>query len=122
MILNFFRKIFSKKEVYSPEDKYVVIISEETITVQHPERETQTINWNDIETIKLINTDEGPFLPDIWLALLGKNSGCLIPQGSKGFEDIYNIISEYENFNFENFINSMSSTDNEEFLLWTKNN
>jgi len=52
--------------------------------------------------------------------LLGENSGCLIPHGAKGFETVYEIISKYNNFNFDNFISSMSCTDNEEFLLWKK--
>ena len=114
-------KIFGKPKPKNPEDNFIVTITDESIRVEHPERETEEILWNDIEEIKLINTDAGPFAPDVWLALFGNNSGCLIPQGAKGFEAVYDIISKYENFNFENFISSMSCTDNEEFLLWKKN-
>jgi hypothetical protein len=118
--MGIFDKLFGKSKPKNPEDEYVTSITDESIKVEHPRRETETILWKDIEAIKLINTDEGPFAPDVWLVLIGKNSGCLIPQGSKGFETVYNIVSEYENFNFENFIKSMSCTDNEEFLLWKK--
>jgi hypothetical protein len=113
-------RLFGKLKPKIPEDEYLITTTEEFIKVEHPRRETETILWKDIEAIKLINTDEGPFAPDIWLVLIGKDSGCLIPQGSKGFETVYNIVSEYENFNFENFIESMSCTDNAEFLLWRK--
>lgn len=113
-------RLFGKLKPKNPEDEYLITATEEFIKVEHPRRETETILWKDIEAIKLINTDEGPFAPDIWLVLIGKDSGCLIPQGSKGFETVYNIVSEYENFNFENFIESMSCTDNAEFLLWRK--
>ncbi|MCV9930002.1 hypothetical protein OIU83_20245 [Flavobacterium sp. LS1R49] len=113
-------RLFGKSEPKNPEDEYHITTTEESIKVEHPRRKTEEILWKDIEAIKLINTDEGPFAPDVWLALIGKNSGCLIPQGSKGFERVYDIVSKYENFNFENFIYSMSSTDNEEFLLWRK--
>jgi hypothetical protein len=113
-------KIFGKPKPKNPEDNFIVTITDEFIRVEHPERKTEEILWKDIKEIKLINTDAGPFAPDVWLVLLGDNSGCLIPQGSNGFETVYDIISKYENFNFENFISSMSCTDNEEFLLWKK--
>ncbi|MBF4505120.1 hypothetical protein IRZ83_00480 [Flavobacterium sp. JLP] len=114
------QKIFGKSKPKNPEDNFLVTITKEFIRVEHTERKTEEILWNDIKEIKLINTEDGPFLPDVWLALLGENSGCLIPHGTKGFEAVYDIISKYENFNFDNFISSMSCTDNKEFLLWKK--
>jgi hypothetical protein len=113
-------KIFGKPKPKNPEDNFLVTITKEFIRVEHPERASEEILWNDIKEIKLINTDADPFAPDIWLALLGENSGCLIPQGVKGFETVYEMISKYENFNFDNFIASMSCSDNAEFLLWER--
>ena len=113
-------RLFGKSKPKNPEDEYIITITDEAVKVEHPRRETEAILWDDIEVIELINTDDGPFVPDVWLALIGKNSGCLIPQGTKGFETVYDIVSKYENFNFENFIKSMSCTANEEFLLWKK--
>lgn len=51
-----------------------------------------------------MNTDAGPVEPDVWLALLEKDNCCLIPHGSNCYEDIYNIISQNDKFNFENVI------------------
>lgn len=114
--MNFFKKLFAPK--LQPENYYQTTITDTLIRVEHPKRETEKILWRDIKEIKLINTDAGPATPDIWLALLGENSGCLIPHGSKGFDKVYEIISKYENFNFENVTKSMASTSNEHFLLW----
>jgi len=114
--MNFFKKLFAPR--LQPEDYYKTIITDKSIRVEHPKRETEEILWQDIKEIKLINTDAGPAAPDIWLALLGENSGCLIPHGSKGFDDVYEIISKYENFDFENVTKSMTSTSNEHFSLW----
>jgi hypothetical protein len=113
-------KLFGKSKPKNPEEEYIITITDESIKVEHLSRKTEVILWNDIEAIKLINTDDGPFAPDVWLALIGKNTGCIIPQETKGFETVYDIISKYENFNFENFIESMSCTTNQEFLLWKK--
>jgi hypothetical protein len=104
----------------NPEDSFNVTITDESVTVEHPQRAKEQIKWTEIESIKIITTDEGPFLPDVWIALLGRESGCMIPQGAKGYDEIYNMISKYEHFNFENVIAAMSSTDNQEFLVWSK--
>jgi hypothetical protein len=118
-MINILNRIFNKKE-QQPEDYYTVTITETFVRIEHPERATEEVKWQDIEMIKLINTDQGPWLPDVWLALLGKESGCLIPQGAEGFDEVYETVSQYPNFNFENTIKSMSCTDNAEFDLWSK--
>jgi uncharacterized UBP type Zn finger protein len=104
----------------NPEEQFTVTINDEFVQVEHPERKTEKINWGDIEEIKLLNTDDGPFQPDVWLCLTGGNSGCLIPQGAIGYDEVYEIVSKYERFNFENVIKSMSCTDKAEFQLWTR--
>ena len=103
-----------------PEDAFVITITEELIKIEHPDRKTEQVLWDNIQVIKLINTDQGPWLPDVWLALIGKEDGCLIPQGAKGFDEIYNIVSKYSNFDFANAIKSMTCTDNAEFHLWSR--
>ena len=118
--MSFFDRLFKKAKPKIPEDDFTVTITGKFIKVEHPQRKTEQVLWENIKQIKLINTDQGPWLPDIWLALLGDEDGCLIPQGAKGFDEVYDIVSKYEGFNFENFIKSMSCTDNAEFDLWTK--
>jgi hypothetical protein len=117
--MGFLSKFFNNKKV-QPEEVYEVSITNEAIHVTHPKFNSSGINWNNIQTIELINTNQGPLLPDVWLSLSGENNNCMIPQGSKGFEEVYAIVSEYEGFNFENVIRSMSCADNAKFLLWTK--
>lgn len=117
-MMSIFSRFFNKKKY--PEDYFKVTITEIFVRVEHPKRATEEITWQDIELIKLINTDQGPCLPDVWLALLGRESGCLIPQGAEGFEIVYEIVSKYPGFNFENVTNSMRCTDNAEFDLWQK--
>ncbi len=113
------RGIFGKKS-RQPEDRYQIEITDIFIKVQTPQGILEQIFWNDIENIKLINTDQGPWIPDIWLGLFGEKGSCLILHGTAGFDTIYDRISRYEGFNFEDVAKSMSSTENSEFLLWEK--
>lgn len=119
-MINIFKNLFNISKRKNPEDHYQTLITEEFVRVEHPKRKTEQISWKDIDIIMLMNTNAGPVSPDIWLALLGKNSGCLIPHGSSGYDDVYEIISKYDNFNFKNVIKSMSCTENKEFLLWKR--
>lgn len=122
--MGLWNKIFdSKKEDTNkkqPEDYYETEITDVYVKVTHPKRKTEQIDWNEIEEIKLINTNEGPFLPDVWLILMGNGKGCSIPQGSDGWDKVYDIVSKYDGFNFENVIKSASCTNNETFELWQK--
>ncbi len=118
--MGLFDKLFGKTKPKNPEDDFIITITDDLIKIEHPLRKTEQILWNEIKVIKLINTDAGPLAPDVWLALFGDNSGCLIPQGAKGYEEVYDIVSKYENFDFEMVIQSMSCAVNEEFLLWTR--
>ena len=119
--MGLFSRLFSKNKKH-PEDDFMVSITNESIKVEHPKRKTEQVEWKNIKEIKMINTDSGPWLPDVWLALIGENDGCLIPQGANGYDHVYEIVSKYEGFNFENVIKSMPCTDNAEFKLWNKLN
>lgn len=122
--MGFWNKIFGSKSENSnrkqPEDYYETEITDIYVKVTYPKRVNEQIDWIEIEEIKLINTDEGPFLPDVWLILTGNGKGCSIPQGSDGWNKVYDIVSQYDGFNFENVIKSASCTDNKTFELWKR--
>ncbi len=121
--MGFFQKWFGKKPKASPvhpEDLYTVTLTPEAVHVTHPARPAETIRWDAIETIVLVNTDEGPWQPDIWLVLTGGGTGCSIPQGAEGWMTVYDIISTYPGFNFDNAIRSAACTGNEVFELWQR--
>jgi hypothetical protein len=121
--MSFFKYLFGPKKatkVQQPEDLFKTEITDVFVKVTHPGRPDEIINWDEIEAIKIANTDQGPFLPDVWLLLIGKQRGCSIPQGSKGWDEVYDIVSKYPGFNFENVIKSAGCADNAMFDLWEK--
>jgi hypothetical protein len=100
--------------------EFTVIITEKIVKVVHPGSYLRQVSWKDIQTIKLITTDEGPHDLDMWLALLGKRGRCVIPLGAKGYNKVYRMVSKYKGFDFEHAKQAMTCLDNEEFVLWTK--
>jgi|SRR5215217_4860875 len=109
-----------KKRHQQPEDDYTIIVTDELVRVEHPKWEFGSVKWKDVHTVMLINTDRGPWQPDVWLTLIDNDSKCMIPQGARGYEEVYEIVSKYDGFNFENVTKSMSCSDNVDFLLWQK--
>ena len=118
--MGFFSMLFGQKSVSNPEDKYITTVTDKYVRVEHPRREPEEIQWQEINEIRLVITDEGPFAPDIWLLLIGEINGCSIPHGSKGFDQVYDIVSKYDGFDFEKVGKSMTTAENEQFLLWTR--
>src|SRR5258706_9579823 len=106
---------FLKGKPKQPEDYFLVTINNESVTVEHPQRKKEQVKWADIDSIKIITTDQGPIQPDVWLALLGSETGCLIPQVAKGYDEIYDTVSKYEDFNFENVIKAMAQSITKNF-------
>jgi hypothetical protein len=52
--------------------------------------------------------------------LIGNGKGCSIPQNSEGWNKVYDVVSNYEGFIFENVIASASCTENKTFDLWKR--
>lgn len=119
-MMKFLNNFFKKFKTIQPEDKYTVIITEKFVIVKHPDYNTEVIEWAQLQKIKLINTDAGPWAPDIWLTLTDKGSSCFIPQGCEGFDKVFAIVSKYKGFRLENVTKSMAYTENAEFLLWER--
>ena len=63
-----------KRSKTQPEDIYEVTITDELVKVEHIKRPTESVLWQDIRTILMVNTDEGPGRPDVWLTLAGETA------------------------------------------------
>jgi hypothetical protein len=116
-----FLEFFKRKARVQPEDLFTVTITNDSVKVEYPGWQTEEVQWVDIQLIKLVNTDAGPVMPDIWLVLASETEKCVIPHGSKGFDEVYDRVSKYEGFDFTNFGQSMTCSNNAEFILWERN-
>ena len=103
-----------------PEDYYSVEITDKTLRISRPFQDDQVIDLDEIEEIRMVNTDRGPVEPDVWLVLSGNGKHCGIPQGSEGWTAVYDIVSKYPGFDFEQVIQSAACTENRVFDLWKK--
>jgi len=110
-------------EEYKANSKCIkrVEIDEEKLTIIWSNNQTEVFFLKDLKKVALITTDEGPFKPDIFWLLMFEfpimiPSDELIP-GSLAITD---FILELPKFNYEKFIEAMSSTSNNASELWER--
>jgi hypothetical protein len=102
------------------ESKWVVTVSDACVTCQRPAGEVDRVAWDDLKTVIVKTTDEGPLLPDVFWLLAGEKSSCLIPQGATGEKSLLEKLQALPNFDHEALARAMCSTDNREFVCWQK--
>jgi len=122
------KKIFSKKQKPAPSEQNLnttnlkVIIDQEGVRVTRLNGKVEEIKWDDIGEISIITTSDGPFMDDVFLCLssVGGRTGCAIPSTADGYNEVYDLVSKFEGFNFQKYIDSMSCAIDAKFVLWEK--
>jgi len=117
-MMGIFDKLFNIIRV-KPEDYFKVTLTDKWLSVENPKHAVEIVKWNDIHTIQMVNSLEGPWSPNLWLMIIGKHGHCRIPRDATGFNSVYEVISKYKGFDFENFNKSLTSSGNVTFLLWS---
>ena len=117
-MMGIFDKLFNLISV-KQQDYFKVILTDQWLSVKNPKHDVETVNWDDIHTIQMVNTREGPWSPNLWLMIIAKHGHCRIPHDASGFDAVYDVVSKYKGFDFENFNKSLTCNDNTAFLLWS---
>ena len=110
----------NKEASLQPESSYVVTISDAEISCRHPNGVTESVAWDELEIVAIETTDLGPFVPDVFWQLAGKQSGCVVPQGATGEDALIRRLQALPRFDNEKMIEAMASTSNQTFICWKR--
>jgi len=82
----------------------------------------ERIRWEDVEEIRIITTDDGPYSEDVFFALVdGENNGCLVPHDEAvRLKLLEQLQSRFEGLDDAAVIKAMGSTSNNSFLIWKR--
>lgn len=83
--------------------------------------EANAYETSGINKISIITTDAGPFYDDVAIAIFFDKIVFIVPLEHASYDEIYNSISESFKIDYENVIKAMSSTENEEFVIYQRN-
>jgi hypothetical protein len=103
-----------------PESRYIVELSDSGVTCSRPDNTVESVAWDDLQSVEVVNTDEGPFAPDVFWVLHGSHGGCAIPQGATGERQLLERLQELPGFDNEALITAMGVTTNQRTLCWQR--
>jgi len=127
-MFNFVKKIFSKEQKLLQGDKNQnttnlnIIVDKNGVRINRLNGKTEEIKWDEIGEVSIITTSDGPFTDDVYLCLHSTDdkTGCAIPSTVNGYNEVYDIVSKYEGFDFKTVIEAMSCATDAKFTLWKK--
>lgn len=96
-----------------------VFIHEDSIIYEHGAFREE-IAIDQIIEIAVVTTDEGPIVDDVFVVLKSAQNEIRIPQEAENFDAMFDVFKNLEGFNYEAFIEAMSSTENAKFVCWQK--
>ncbi|MGA9771217.1 MAG: hypothetical protein WBV94_19440 [Blastocatellia bacterium] len=102
------------------ESQWIVTVTDTEISCTRPDGQTESVTWDELKAVVVHTTSEGPFTMDVFWLLAGEESGCFIPQGAKGEAALLERMQKLPGFDNEAFIEAMSSTEDDTFLCWRK--
>ncbi len=102
------------------ESLYIVEVSDAGVSCSRLDQKVESVTWDDLQRVEIVNTDEGPFFPDVFWVLHGSESGCVIPQGATGEEQLLERLQELPGFDNEALIKAMTVTTNTRSLCWRR--
>lgn len=103
-----------------PEREIIVEFNDECLSAVYPNGDKLTVNLEDLQEVKIITNDSGPWGADVWYSFSSTESRCSFPQGATGEKEATNYLLNLNGFDESNFIKAMGSTSNSEFVCWKK--
>jgi hypothetical protein len=104
------------------EAQFSVSFDEQEITLKTPDGREFTIIWGELVGVAIETTDEGPIMSDVFLILGTEKDSLRIPQGAQGDSELITRLQQLPGFDNLAMIKAMSSTKNNLFVCWEKEN
>lgn len=103
------------------ESKWIVKMSDTHVSCTRPNGQTESLNWDDLRTVVIETTDEGPYAADVFRYLVGEQAGCVVPLGATGEDVMVKRLQALPGFDNDAFGEAMISTSNRKFIVWQRN-
>lgn len=103
-----------------PESLFIVDISDSEVSCTRPDKTVERISWDDLQSVEVVTTDQGPFSPDVFWVLHGSAGGCVIPQGATGDKQLLERLQRLPEFDNKAVIRAMTLATNNRIVCWQR--
>lgn len=98
------------------------IVHDHGVLRLHSDGTTESVDWTELEEVKIVTTSDGPWFEDFYWVLKGIDSvGCIVPGEDPQAQNLLESMNKLESFDNEAVIKACGSTTEAEFLCWQKN-
>ena len=97
-----------------------VSFDDDSITCRRSGGLVESVKWSDLRAVVIKTTDTGPWVDDVFWVLAGRAGGCVVPSESRGMDQLLGRLQRLPGFDNEAVMDAMQSTENRDFLCWTK--
>lgn len=105
---------------FEPESRFVVRLSDAEVVCERPDGKVERVGWADLRKVEIVTTSEGPLVPDVFWVLHGSRSGCAVPQGATGDQELLARLQALPGFDNNAVIAAMTCASDRRFLCWQK--
>ena len=109
-----------EKHKLMPDSLFVVEVSDTGVVCKRPDKKVESVTWDDLQSVEIINTDAGPYSPDVFWLLDGTNGGCAIPQGATGEKELLDKLHALPGFDNGAMIAAMTTFTNKRTTCWRR--
>jgi hypothetical protein len=103
------------------ESKWAVNVSDTQVSCTRPTGHVESLNGDDLNTVVIETTNAGPYAADVFWYLVGEQTGCVVPLGATGEDEMVKRFQALPGFDNEAFSEAMTSTSNRKFIVWQRN-
>ena len=89
---------------------------EKGVSCHWPDGHFESVDRNDLKAVEIKNTDEGPFVQDVFFVLYGNDSSCVVPLDAERFDVFFERLRRLPGFDSQAVVAAMSCTDDANFL------
>jgi hypothetical protein len=98
----------------------IVTFDSERIECRRSSGLVEGVSWDDLQTVGIRTTADGPFGVDLLWVLTGKAGGCIIPAEADGEREMLNRLQKLPGFDNLVFIEAMSCVEERSFVCWER--
>lgn len=108
--------------ILQPESKWRVSLEGSRVIVVEPDGTRMEADFEDLQLVKIVTNDTGPWGADVWWAFEGAGEIilCAWPQGASGEQPVIDWTMGLSGFDHEAMIGAMSSVENANFIVWRR--
>lgn len=98
-----------------------VIFDDQLVECRGSSGLVEHVRWDDLQTVVVRTTADGPFGVDMFWILAGRAGGCVVPAEAAGESELLERLQKLPGFDNQVLIDAMSCVVEHDFVCWKRN-